>query len=31
MLNFILQAFEGIFTIVFVVGIGYYLSYKKMV
>lgn len=29
MLNFILQAFEGIFTIVFVVGIGYYLSYKK--
>lgn len=29
MFDFIIQAFEGIFTIVFVVGIGYYLSYKK--
>lgn len=29
MFDFIVQAFEGIFTIVFVVGIGYYLSYKK--
>lgn len=29
MLYFMVQALEGIFTIVFVVGIGYYLSYKK--
>ena len=29
MLDFMVQALEGIFTIVFVVGIGYYLSYKK--
>lgn len=29
MFDFIVQTFEGIFTIVFVVGIGYYLSYKK--
>ena len=28
MINFVLQALDGIFTIVFVVGIGYVLSKK---
>lgn len=31
MINFVLQALDGIFTIVFVVGIGYVLSKKRLV